>query len=108
MNLIISSPTRISADTLINHGSTLLTGVSFDVSVAGGQVDLYDGNDANSGSLKLRLTGTTNSPNSFTPASPILFDRGLYVDLGSNVTAVTILWTSAEGRVFRETIRETP
>lgn len=83
---------RITADTVVSTEPVLLYGVIFLTSVTGGDVTIYNGQDAASGSQFARLEGTANVTNSFSPAKAILLDMGLFVDVGSNVTEVVVIY----------------
>ena len=84
--------TRITADRIINEGATLFYGVIIEASADGGDVSIYEGMDALSGRLFSTLKALANDREIGAPGSPVFFDRGLFVDVGTNVTAVTVLW----------------
>lgn len=82
-----------STDRLVFEGKTYLNAVLLRASVDGGDITLYEGMDPTSGRkfcTFLGLSGRTLNWH-FSPAIP--FDRGLYVDIGSNITEVTIVAT---------------
>lgn len=87
--------TRFISDGIVNEGQTLLYGIHIEASVAGGDVSLYEGLDTGSGRLLgiFKDNANNHEPKSFVP--PVFLDRGLYVDIGSNVTAVTLFWLPA-------------
>lgn len=84
--------TRITSDQIITEGTSLFFGVSIEASADGGDVSVYEGLDSSSG----RLIGTFKElANVHTPQVfpyPIACDRGIYVDIGTSVTAVTVFW----------------
>lgn len=85
--------TNLSADRIVAYGPALLHGLVLLTSADGGDVTVYSGQDATTGQKILTVEGTANvsRPISFNP--PIECDRGIYVDVGSNVTEVLIHWT---------------
>lgn len=84
--------TRLASDGIVNEGPSLLFGLHIEASTAGGDVSVYEGNDSASGRLigTFKDNLTNHEVKSFIP--PLYCDRGIYVDIGSNITAVTILW----------------
>lgn len=84
--------TRLTSDAVINEGHTLFGGLIINASVDGGDVSIYEGNDSSSGRLFDTFQGLAAKSEPIIFTVPIYFDRGLYVDIGSNVTSVTILW----------------
>lgn len=84
--------TRLIADGVVNEGPSLLFGLHVEASTAGGDVSVYEGNDKDSGRLIgiFKDNANNHEPKNFIP--PIYCDRGIYIDIGSNVTAVTVLW----------------
>lgn len=87
---------RVTADTIISTEPVLLFAVMILTSTTGGDVTLYNGVDPGAGSQIIRLEGTANEtrPTPFGPG--ILCDRGLYVDIGSNVTEVVVIYAPYE------------
>jgi len=84
--------TRVTQDTLINQGNTLVFGLSIEASADGGDVSLYEGMDNLSGRLHGTYKALANDRKPFGFPAPVYFDRGVYIDIGTNVTAVTIYW----------------
>ncbi len=81
---------NLVADNLVIPGNVLLTGLTLTVSVAGGDVTLYNGQDAASG-IKIHkyvngVVGTLQI--NFIP--PLELERGLFLDVGSSVTEVSL------------------
>lgn len=87
--------TRLTADGIVNEGATLLFGLHIEASTAGGDVSLYEGMDSGSGRLIGTFKENANDHDVLSFPVPIFLDRGLYVDIGSNVTAVTLFWLPA-------------
>ena len=85
-----------SIDAVVHRGPLLLYSVILLVSTTGGDVTLYDGQDATSGRKVARLEGIADQ------STPVSFDgvvlsRGLFIDVGSNVTEYTVIWKAVEG-----------
>jgi hypothetical protein len=83
----------LTADALVTSHPCWLHAVFLNASAAGGDVAVYEGQDAGSGRQILHQDGAANATNyvQFTP--PVWCQRGLYVDVGSNVSQVTIHYT---------------
>jgi len=60
-------------------------------SAAGADVTLYDGEN-NTGDLIVTLKSAAVTGHKFKPPVPIYCRKGLYVDIGSNVTGVLVMW----------------
>lgn len=84
--------TRLTQDNIVNEGATWLYGWHIQASADGGDVSFYEGLDSSSGRLLATVKALANDPNPFITHIPFFLDRGLYVDIGSNVTAVTLFW----------------
>lgn len=85
--------TRTTTDQLINEGETLLHGLLLLTSVTGGDVTLYEGLDPDSGRKIWTFKGEANISQMISFPAPLWLERGLYIDVGSNVTEVTLFWT---------------
>ncbi len=82
-----------TADGGATPGPCLLNAVYLHVSTDGGDATLYEGQDATSGRKIMQLHALANDPKFIAfPHAPFLA-RGLYVDVGSNVTGVTVFFT---------------
>jgi len=81
---------RVTADTLINPGPAYVIAVHL-VAAAGGAATalIYNGHGTG-GEAKIDLSAPPSSsdPRLFWP--PLYFDKGIYIDVGSNVTSVLI------------------
>jgi hypothetical protein len=95
--MFASAYRKLTADQLVNEGPTLVTGYNLNVSTDGGDVTLYDGMDTDSGSKVITLNGlaATNDHEQF--SFPVLYNNGLYVDIGANVTEFTIYYIPLRG-----------
>lgn len=83
-----------SIDGVVHRGPCLLYSVILLVSTTGGDITLYDGQDAASGRKVARLEGIADQS---TPVEfgGLVLSRGLFVDVGSNVTEYTVIWRPA-------------
>ena len=86
---------RVTADNLLFPGPCLLGGLVLLVSVTGGDVSLYNGNDAQSGALIGTFKGEANISEPIIFPWPLRCERGLYVDVGSNVTELLVFYKPA-------------
>lgn len=84
--------TRLTVDGIVNEGQTLLFGIHIEASTAGGDVTIYEGMDSQSGRILGVFKENLNNHEVKNIIPPVFLDRGLYVDIGSNVTAVTLFW----------------
>jgi hypothetical protein len=84
---------RLTADDIVQEGKAVLYGLVIRTSVTGGDVSIYDGLDASSGRFIDTFEGIANEsrPISFGPRG-IHIDRGIFVDIGSNVDSVLVLY----------------
>jgi len=60
-------------------------------SAANADVSLYDGENT-SGDLICTLKSAVVTGHEFRPPEPIHCHKGLYVDVGSNVTGILVMW----------------
>ena len=81
----------VTADGRVYVGACLFWGVILNASVAGGDVKVYDGQDATSGRLIGHYVGAVNAVNPITLRKPIRFGSGIYVVV-TNVNGVTVLF----------------
>lgn len=88
--------TRLTADGVVNEGHTILYGLHIEASIAGGDVSVYEGLDSESGRLLGTFKENANDHDILSFPHPVYLDRGLYVDIGSNVTAVSLFWLPAK------------
>lgn len=81
----------LTGDTLVSSRTCILYGLVMRVSTAGGDVTLYAGKDATSG----RKIGTFVAPANTSisvPLDSLRAEGGVYVDFGSNVTDVLLIY----------------
>ena len=83
---------NVGADNQVREGPCLLAGLVVLASVTGGDVTLYEGNDASSGRKIGKFEGVANVSNPIMFSPPLPLQRGLFVDVGSNITEVAVLF----------------
>lgn len=83
-------PVYIEADTMISNKLCYLHGLLLNVATSGGDITLYNGRDATSGRKVMVVKALANVTNPIAFATPVLFESGLFVDIGSNVNSVTL------------------
>jgi len=86
---------RFTGDALVTTKPALLHGVVILTSTTGGDAALYEGQDADSGRIILTLEGIANTVTPVMFPRPLYCERGLYLDVGSNVTEVLVAWEPA-------------
>lgn len=81
---------NMAVDRLVSRGPCVLHAVYLLTSTDGGDVTLYEGQDSASGDKIITVEGSADRTKvvHFSPALPC--QRGLYVDVGSNVTEVMV------------------
>jgi len=84
--------TNLTGDTIVTSAAAMLHGVVLLASSAGGDATVYDGTDPNGGRKILTVKGAANVSNPVAFYPPLVCERGLYVDVGSNVTEVLVHW----------------
>lgn len=84
---------NVTGDTLVARNPCLLHGVVLLTSAGGGDVTIYEGQDATSGEKILSIEGANNISNQVAFNPPLPLQRGLYVDVGSNVSEVLVHFT---------------
>jgi len=92
MNGECASWTYIEKDSVVSDQPSLLFGVIVNGSSNGAYVDLYAGQDADSGSKIARVQVLANVSWEIFMARPVVCGRGIYVDLGTNIDSVTVIW----------------
>ena len=82
----------VRVDTIVNEGETLLYGCVILASAAGGEVQLFDGLDADSGRLISRIKGNANESIPIIFNKPLRLDRGLFVDVIASVSGILVCY----------------
>jgi len=95
--MLASAYRVLTKDQLVSVGPVLWTAFILHTSVDGGDVHVYDGMDAVSGTLAAHIVGWANDVNFGSFHSPILFNSGIYVDIGSNVHHFAIYFIPLRG-----------
>ena len=81
----------VTADRLLSTGPCELLFAYLVVSAASTDTHLYDGaNTSGDKIVTLEAAAATGHP--FKPKEPLYCRRGLYVDIGTNVTGVLVQW----------------
>jgi hypothetical protein len=88
---------RLTADQQVIIGPCLITGYSLEASADGGIVTVYDGLGTLSGVVIQSITGLASNNRERDFSIPVLCNTGLYVDIGANVTALTIYYIPLRG-----------
>lgn len=86
----------VTADRLLFPGRGLWGGFILLTSATNAGVTVYDGLDEKSGRQLAVLQGFQNVPVPFTFEFPIPIDRGLYIDVGSDITSIMIVFKVGE------------
>lgn len=84
---------NITGDTVVTNKPCLLNAVLVHPSSDGGDITLYEGQDATSGRKLATLHGWATDLNFIDFSHAPFLARGLYVDVGSNITEVCIFFT---------------
>ena len=84
--------TRVISDSVITQGKCVVAGLIINASTDAGDVSLYDGLDTLSGRLFDTFQGLANESKVISFPAQIHFDSGLLIDIGSNITSVTVIW----------------
>jgi len=85
----------VTADGCLSHGPCELISAYLVVSDASTDTHLYDGDNAR-GDKITTLKSAAVTGHHFKPPVPVYCRRGLYVDIGSNVTGLFIQWRELE------------
>ena len=90
-----------TADYLVLDHPLILKGIVLLVSTTGGDVTLYEGGDTASGRLIGRFEAIADQS---TPIDlfGLRLERGLYVDIGSNVTSILVIYDTVPSKAFPE------
>jgi hypothetical protein len=81
----------VTADGVLNKGPTELIYAYLEPSAAGADVTFYDGFDAN-GKKIATIVASAKTSRPFAPRAPIFCNEGLYIDIGTNVASVLVLY----------------
>lgn len=81
----------VTTDRELQSGHCELVFAEMEPSASGADVTLYDGTNT-SGKKIIGLQASTKTNRPFKPKEPLYCDKGLYVDIGSNVTGVLVVW----------------
>jgi hypothetical protein len=88
---------NIAVDTLVSRDPGTLHGFVISASVSGGDATFYDGTSTAAGRKILKAKGLANISYDVNFRVPLYCPRGLYVDIGSNIDEVLVLWEPLAG-----------
>lgn len=83
----------LAADALVTTHPCWLHSALILASAAGGDASIYEGQDTSSGRQIVPLKGPANESVQAVFDPPIWCERGLYLDVGSSITSVTLHYT---------------
>jgi hypothetical protein len=86
----------VTADRLLFSGPGEWGGYVLLTSADEGDVTVYDGLDVQSGKQLAVLQAGDSAPLPYTFIEPIPVDRGLYVDVGDNVTSIMMVYRTGK------------
>lgn len=88
--------TNTSVDCVVTTRPAVLYGIVLLTSAGGGDVTVYEGQDAETGRKIGRFEGANNQTRPVRFGPGLDCDRGIFVDVGSNVTEVLVIWSPRE------------
>lgn len=87
--------TNTAVDTIVTNAPAYLHGIVLLASAAGGDATIYDGTDPTAGRKVLTVKGPANVSNPIAFYPPLVCERGIYLDVGSDVTEISVHWDPA-------------
>jgi len=87
----------LTASRRLHTGPCLFYGVVTLGSAAGKEVTVYDASEEDAGQTRFVLHTANQYSRAILFSVPVMFHRGLYVKLGTNVANVTVLWVPITG-----------
>ena len=87
--------TRLQGSAMISNGPVVVHGLVVKASAANSQTTLYNGNDATAGLPVIIVEGPANESLPITFPAPLRLENGAYVNLGTNVEEVLVVWDPA-------------
>ena len=88
----LSGYTRLTASGMIMSGPMALHGLVVKASAANAQTTVYDAQNEDANAIVIIVEGPANQSTPIDFSRPPLLSRGCYVNLGSNVEEVLVLW----------------
>ena len=86
----------VESDAIICTNAAYFHGLIMDASTDGGDVTIYEGQDAKSGRKLAKFQDWASSNRPFNMPHCVYCQRGIFVDIGDNVTGVTVIWSRPE------------
>jgi len=90
----MSGWSRVTESGIVANHKAILYGVILTVSVSGAEVKVYDGTDATSGRQLFTLQSLANASRPYNLNQGVVCERGIYVEIGDNVTELFLVWDS--------------
>ena len=82
----------LTGDKLVCQGAAYLLGVILDASQDSGAATVYEGQDASSGRIIAKFEALGSVTKTYNLPKPLYCQRGIFVDVGANLTGITIIW----------------
>lgn len=86
---------RVTADSVLSRKACFVHGVHLTGSSGGASTATVYNGESTGDDVKIDLSCATSGRDNKRFAPPLYFDKGLYVDVGSNVTSVLVQWQYA-------------
>lgn len=81
----------VTSDVCLSHGACELLYAYLVVSAASTNSNIYNGENA-TGELMVTLKSAAVTGHAFSPSKPVYCRRGLYIDVGDNVSGIFVQW----------------
>lgn len=88
--------TVCTADTIVCNEPCDLYGVIILCMALGGDATIYNGRDAKGGNKVAKIQGPADRSWQIPMPHPVHLDRGLFVDVGTDVYEITVFWKRCE------------
>lgn len=95
-----------NADGIVNAGPCLVYGVTLAADGANADVDVYDGVNANAKKVS-HLEALSGTSFSLPFAGPVIFHRGVYLDVNATTSFVTVEYKPLSKKALAEAVLNT-